>query len=146
MAAQPCCCAALLRLWQSPCCMYCYIFVRKFLFNAHFDLEPDYIVRKPIRHRFQLYVLQLLLSELPYCQLFTHESNTFLTSCRLLKRIGHKCQKPCQKQPLFLDARGLPSNTRMSGPTPLTTPNDTWTSRSLYALPHNDVTKCPLGP
>jgi len=25
-----------------------YVFVHKFLFNAHFDLEPDYIIRKPI--------------------------------------------------------------------------------------------------
>jgi len=24
----------------------CYVFVHKFLFNAHFDLEPDYIIRK----------------------------------------------------------------------------------------------------
>jgi len=34
-----------------------------------------------------------------------------------------KFQKPCQKQSLPLDAGGLPSNTRMPGPTPLTTPN-----------------------
>jgi len=97
----------------------CYVFVHKFLFNAHFDFEPDYIVSKPIRHRFQLCFGK-------YCQLFTHESNTFLTSFRPLKRIGRKCrkcQKPCQKQPVPLDARGLPSNTRMPGPTPLTTPN-----------------------
>jgi len=31
----------------------CYVFVYKFLFNAHFDLEPDYITRKPIQHRIQ---------------------------------------------------------------------------------------------
>jgi len=24
----------------------CYVFVHKLLFNAHFDLEPDYIIRK----------------------------------------------------------------------------------------------------
>jgi len=24
----------------------CYVFVHKFLFNPHFDLEPDYIIRK----------------------------------------------------------------------------------------------------
>jgi len=31
----------------------CYVFVHKFFFNAHFDLELDYIIRKAIRHRIQ---------------------------------------------------------------------------------------------
>jgi len=31
----------------------CYVFAHKFLFNPHFDLEPDYIIRKPIVHRIQ---------------------------------------------------------------------------------------------
>ena len=31
----------------------CYVFAHKFLFNLHFDLEPDYIIRKPIVHRIQ---------------------------------------------------------------------------------------------
>ena len=35
-----------------------------------------------------------------------------------------KYQKPCQKQPLHLEARGLSSNTWMPGSTPLTMPND----------------------
>ena len=25
--------------------VFCYVFVHKFLFNPHFDLEPDYIIR-----------------------------------------------------------------------------------------------------
>jgi len=25
--------------------VFCYAFVHKFLFNPHFDLEPDYIIR-----------------------------------------------------------------------------------------------------
>jgi len=29
-----------------------------FLLNPHFDLEPDYIIRKPMQHRFQLYILR----------------------------------------------------------------------------------------
>ena len=33
----------------------CYIFAHEFLFNPHFDLEPDYIVRKGIRYRIQRY-------------------------------------------------------------------------------------------
>ena len=36
----------------------CYIFVHKFLFNPHFDLEPDYIIRKSIRHRIQRYTVR----------------------------------------------------------------------------------------
>jgi len=52
MAAQPRCGYAIAMLR-----VLCYVFLHKFLFNAHFDLEPDYIVRKPIRHRFQLYTV-----------------------------------------------------------------------------------------
>ena len=29
-----------------------------FLLNPHFDLEPDYIVRKPMKHRFQRYIVR----------------------------------------------------------------------------------------
>jgi len=39
-------------------CVLCYVFVHKFLFNAHFDLEPVYIIRKPIVHRIQWYILR----------------------------------------------------------------------------------------
>jgi len=28
--------------------LFCYIFAHEFLFNPHFDLEPDYIIRKGI--------------------------------------------------------------------------------------------------
>ena len=45
-------------------CFYC-----TFRVNPHFDLEPDYITRKPIVHRIQRYILRR-----KYCQLFTHES------------------------------------------------------------------------
>jgi len=26
--------------------------------QPHFDLEPDYIIRKPMKHRFQLYIVR----------------------------------------------------------------------------------------
>jgi len=45
-------------LWRSPCCPCCYVFVHKFLFNPHFDLEHDYIIRKGIRHRIQRYAVR----------------------------------------------------------------------------------------
>ena len=37
----------------------CYVFAHKFLFNPHVDLEPDYIVRKPIIHIIQRYILHM---------------------------------------------------------------------------------------
>jgi len=42
-----------------------------FLLNPYFDLEPDYIIRKPIKRTFQRYI-----TIWKYSQLFMHESNT----------------------------------------------------------------------
>jgi len=50
-----------------------------------------------------------------------------------------KCQKPCQKQPLLLKARGLPFNTWMPGPTPLTMPNDSSIAVCTSTQRHNKV-------
>jgi len=90
--------------------LFCYIFSHEFLFNLHFDLEPDYIIRKGIRHRIEQYPCVR-----KYCQLFTHESNACLSVIRPIEtnacRDAEKCEKPCQKQTLPLEARGLPSNT-----------------------------------
>jgi len=38
--------------------LFCYIFAHEFLFNPHFDLEPDYIIRKGIQHRIQRYTVR----------------------------------------------------------------------------------------
>jgi len=38
--------------------LFGYVFAHEFLFNPHFDLEPDYIVRKGIRHRIQRYTVR----------------------------------------------------------------------------------------
>jgi len=38
--------------------LFCYVFAHEFLFNSQFDVEPDYIVRKPILHRIQWYILR----------------------------------------------------------------------------------------
>ena len=53
-----------------------------------------------------------------------------------------KCRKPCQKQPLPLEARGLPSNTWMPGPTTLTTPNESSIAVRTSTQRHNKV---PIG-
>ena len=68
-----------------------------FLLNPHFDLEPDYIVRKPIKRR-----CQDILSVQKYSQLFTQESNTFLippihtngTECTQIHRHTHTRGQP----------------------------------------------------
>jgi len=63
-----------------------------------------------------------------YCHFFTQESiiDQYVSvsvchHCKVLDENAEQCQKPRQKQPLPLEARGLPSNTWMPGPTPLTT-------------------------
>jgi len=58
-----------------------------------------------------------------YYQFFTHESiiNQYVSAsvcrhCKVLDENFAKRRKPRQKQPLSLEARGLPSNTWMPGP------------------------------
>jgi len=34
-----------------------HVLIECFLLHPHFDLEPDYITRKPMKHRFQLYIV-----------------------------------------------------------------------------------------
>ena len=36
--------------------LFCYVFAYEFLFNPHFNLEPDYIIRRPIVHRILRYI------------------------------------------------------------------------------------------
>ena len=38
-----------------------YVFADEFLFNPQFDLEPDYIIRKPLVHRIPRYILRMEL-------------------------------------------------------------------------------------
>ena len=80
------------------------------------DLELEYIYRKSMKHRFHR------LSVRKYCQLFTHESNTFLLQNMLLKPVGQWGKQP-QNPPFLLEARESPSKTWMPGVTPLTMPN-----------------------
>jgi len=82
--------------------LLCYVFVHKFLLNPHFDLEPDYIIRKPIVQEF--YDIFRIGK---YCQLFTHESiiDQYVSvpvyrHCKVLEENAEKCQKLRQKQSL----------------------------------------------
>jgi len=85
--------------------------VHKFLFNPHFNLESDFIIRKKIRHRIQR------------CNLRREILSTFHTRVdrRSVRHVaiqinGSEISKNAEnharnKQPLPLEARGLPSNT-----------------------------------
>ena len=53
--------------------------------------------------------------------------------------------KPCQKQLFPLEARGLPSNTWMPGPTPLTAPNDSSIALRTSTQRCNKVTIVTMG-
>jgi len=109
--------------------LFCYIFAHEFLFNPYFDLEPDYIIRKPIVHSLTEFNHTFCVGK--YCQLFTHKSivdqyyeQYAISPFKSMEPKFRKMPEPCQKQPLPLEARGLPSNTWMPGPAPLTAPND----------------------
>jgi len=45
------------RAAESPFCVLQLLHFCTFLLNPHFDLEPDYIVRKPTKQHFQQYLV-----------------------------------------------------------------------------------------
>jgi len=90
--------------------LFCCIFAFEFLFNPQFDLEPDYIVRKPLLYRIQRYILQREIL------------STF--HIRVDNRlIRHYCIVFTPKRPLPLPRSQPKSNTPIPSPTTLTTPN-----------------------
>jgi len=138
MVAQPCCGTAVLRAAMPIATLHvlCYIFVHKFLFNAHFDLEPDYIVRKPIRHRFQLYIL------------FWEILSTFHTRVEHISHVmlhieKNRAQMPknARNSPFPLTHEDLHLTHECLGPAH--SPRQ-MTARSLYAFPHSNARKFPL--
>jgi len=86
------------------------IFALGFLCNPQFDLEPDYIIRKPLVHRIQRYIRHREIL------------STFHT--RVDNRsIRHFCILFTPKLPLPLQWSPPKSNTALPSPTPLNTPN-----------------------
>jgi len=86
------------------------VFALEFRFNPQFDLEPDYITRKPPLRRIQRYILHREIL------------STFHT--RVDNRsIRHFCIVFAPKLPLSLQRSPPKSNTPLPSPTPLTTPN-----------------------
>jgi len=116
-------------------------FACTFLFNPHFNLEPDYIIRNPIIHRIQQYIprREILSTFHTRVECISQRHYAYWNQCMPRCR---KSQKPCQKQTLPLEACGLPSNPWMSGPTPLTTPNDSSIAIRTSTQWHNKV---PIG-
>jgi len=71
--------------------LFCHIFAHEFLFNPHFDLERDYIIRE----------FDTEFNGIPcvrkYCQLFTHESNAFLSVITPIETNACPDAEKCQK-------------------------------------------------
>ena len=117
----------------------CYVFVHKFLFNAHFDLEPDYIVRKPIVHRIQRYILRREILSTFHTRV-DHRSVRHFATVNNRTKITKNAGNYARNSPLLLrhvdfylcECLGLPHSPRQM------------TARSLYAFSHNDATKSPL--
>ena len=89
-----------------------------------------------------------ILSIRKYCQLFIHESNTFLGDQYVIPPIhknGGANAEKCQKQSLPLEAHGPLSNTSMPRPTPLTTSNDSLIAVRTSAQLCNKVPMCYNG-
>jgi len=106
-------CATAKRWWppaKRQLWCFCCVFALRFLFNPHFDLEPDYIIRKPPLRRIQRYILRREIL------------STFHT--RVDNRsICHFCILFISKLPLPLRRSPPKSSTPLPSPTPLTTRN-----------------------
>jgi len=101
-------------------CMCWLLHFCKFLTNPNIDLELDCIFGKPMKRRFQWYIVHMEIF-----QPFMYESNTFLCESMPLKPRGWFRDKKLLKPP-FPCSTSTPSNTSMPGPTPLTIPNGIW--------------------
>jgi len=102
---------SLLSQWMC-CILFCYIFAYEFLFNPHFDLEPSYIIRKGIRHRIQRHTMHTEILPIFDTQVdYRSVCQSVCRHCKVLDQNAEQCQKRRQKQPLPLEACGLPSNT-----------------------------------
>jgi len=90
--------------------LFCCVFALEFLFNPQFNLQPDYIIRKPLLHRIQQYIVRReILSTF----------HTWVDN----RSIHHFCIIFTPKLPFPLRRSPPKSNTPIPSPTPLTTPN-----------------------
>jgi len=108
-------------------------------FNPHFDLEPDYIVRKPIVHRIQRCNLSSEILSTFHIWVDHRSARHFCTvkyTVKFSKNTGNHA-----KRSLF-PLRHVDFHLTHECLSPPHSPSQT-TARSLYAFPHNDTTKFP---
>ena len=111
-----------------------------FLFNAHFDLEPDYITSKAIRRRIQRCNLRRKILTTFHTQVDHRSVRPFAiqnNKPKIPKNAGNHARNspfPFRHVDFHLthECLGPPHSPRQT------------TARSLYAPPHNDATKSPL--
>jgi len=96
-------------------------FALEFLFNPQFDLEPNYIIRKPLLRRIQRYILR-------------REILSFFHTRVDNRSIRHFCIVFTPKLPLPLRQSPPKSNTPIPSPTPLTTPNGIRIQSAMLSL------------
>jgi len=125
------------RIWQNLCLTWVFHFC-KFFTNLHFNLEPNYIVRKPIICQFQWYILctEILSTSM-------QESNTFLLKIRPFKPLGQWGKQPWNP-PFPLKSCGLHEVHQCLGQVPTQSCQTETTARSIHTLPHNYATKSPM--
>ena len=119
-------------------------FAHEFRVNPHFDLEPDYIIRKPLLHRILRYIphreilstfhtrvenrsvpwsVRHVAIEINGAEFTQNAENHARNSLFPLRHVDFHLTHECL---------GPPHSSRQT------------TARSLYALSHNDATKSPL--
>jgi len=124
--------------------LFCYIFAHEFLFNPHFDLEPDYVIRKGIRHRIQQYTVRMETLPIFHTRLSISRPMSVYPYVAIVKywtKMPNNARNHARNSPFPLRHVDFFLTRECLGPPH--SPRQT-TAQSLYALPHNDATKSPL--
>ena len=112
----------------------CYIFAHKFLFNPHFDLEPDYIIRKPVIPRIQRYILRRKILSTFHTRV-DHQSVRHFATVNNRTKISKNAGNHARNSSFPLRHVDFHLTHECLGP--LHSLCQT-TARSLYALSHNE--------
>ena len=118
--------------------LFFYIFAHEFFFNPHFDLEPDYVIRKTIVHRIQRYILRREILSTFHTRV-DHRSVCHFATVNNRTKISKNAGNHAINSPFPLRHVDF----HLTHECPPYSPRQT-TARLLYALPHNDATNSPL--
>jgi len=116
----------------------------KFLLNPYFDLEPDWVIRKPIKRRFQRFQQYLVCTKI----FSTFDTQIEYISRRTIRHSaysnewGRKCQKNPETAPSPWGTWTPIPHINAYRPTPLTTPNNSSIALRTSAQLRN---KSPIG-